>query len=94
MEDIFFKVILRTLHFRIFEFRLHFVTMGNIRHEVFLSQLKNYNIAHNKKLNSEKLTFTGFFNLDFRLQYLSKKHNYQVIKGITSKLLKALPQKM
>ena len=29
--------------------------MGNNRREVFLSQLKNYNIAHNKKLsqNSE-----------------------------------------
>ena len=44
MEVIFFKLIRRTHLFRIFEFRLHFFIMGNIRHEVFLSQLKNYNM--------------------------------------------------
>ena len=73
LEVIFFRLILRTQLFRIFEFRLHFFIMGNIRHEVFLSQLTNYNIAHNKKLKSKFKNPKKLSSRDW-----SKEDNFQV----------------
>ena len=72
-EDMFFRPIPRNQPFPIFEFWLHFFIMGNIRHEVFLSQLTNYNIAHNKKLKSKFKNPKKLSSRDW-----SKEDNFQV----------------